>query len=142
MGLPEDILNKIGDVAKGQKEIKQKLLDYELDFFGRLKELPYLGQVIRALTRPILTWYIALLFGVGIVLYWIYVWKFHDPIPEFIPKALVDAFKWVIGFWFSWRGVQETAKILTKTSKLGRKESKEERKAEKQRRKAERKNQG
>lgn len=139
MGLPEQIINKVDGVIKGQQDIKNKLLDQEMNFFGRMAELPVLGQTIRALTRPLLSWFIAILFGVGVVLYWIYTWKFHLPAPEFIPDALVTVFKWVIGFWFGSRGLQETVKILTKTSKIKRAEEKEERKTGKAERKAERK---
>ena len=139
MGLPEQIIDKVDGVIKGQQEIKQKLLDHELDFFGRLKNLPYVGQVIRAMTRPLLSWYVALLFGAGQVLYWIYLWKFQVPMPDFLPDALVDVFKWVIGFWFGGRTLQETAKILTKTSKTRQEEQKTDLKIMKQQKKLERK---
>lgn len=117
MSLPEKIVDKVSDVIGGQQEIKGKRLDAEVGFFGKVSELPVLGQTIRAMTRPLLSWFVALLFGVGQILYWTYIWKFGIAMPEFLPDALVTVFKWVIGFWFGSRGLQETVKMLTKTSK-------------------------
>lgn len=137
MGLPEKILDKVDNVLTGQRDIKKKLLDQEMNFFGRMAELPVLGQTIRAMTRPILSWFVALLFGTGQVLYWIYIWKYKVPMPEFLPDALVTVFKWVIGFWFGSRGLQETVKILTKTSRAKREDQKVDLKTLKQQRKME-----
>ena len=132
MGLPEKIIEKVDGVLSGQREIKNKLIEHEIGFFGRMADLPVVGQIIRTLTRPCLSWFVALLFGTGCVLYWIYIFKFKEAMPEFIPSALTEAFKWVIGFWFTGRTIQETAKILTKTSKIKREEQKLDLKARRQ----------
>lgn len=139
MGLPEKIIDKVDGVLSGQRDIKKQLLEQEMSFFGKMAELPVLGQTIRAMTRPILSWFIVLLFGVGQVLYWIYIWKHNIVQPEFLPEALVTTVKWIIGFWFGSRGLQETVKILTKTSKAKREEEKTDLKILKERAKIARK---
>lgn len=139
MGLPEKIVDKVDNLVSGQQDIKKKLIEQELSFFGKASELPPLGAVIRAMTRPVISWFIILLFGVGQILYWIYIWKYRIAMPEFLPEALVTTVKWIIGFWFGSRGLQETVKIITKTSKARREEQKLDLKERKQLAKLERK---
>ena len=124
MGLPDKIIDTVGDTIQGSQDMKEKVLDAEVGFFGKVAELPVLGQTIRALTRPLISWFVILLFGIGQILYWVYTWKYSTPAPEFLPDSLVTIVKWIVGFWFGSRGLQETVKILTKTSKAERKEAK------------------
>ncbi len=131
VGIPEKTIDAIfseGEkIAENDPEVRKALADedekrreFEVAFFGNAADLNPKAQLIRAMTRPGISWA-----SVGTFLL-LHVARFTlltcgvKSTPE-IPKELTHIVLAIIGFWFSWRGVEKVAGMISayKTKRNG-----------------------
>lgn len=124
VGIPEATVDAIFSesekIAENDPEIRkllaeedQKRREFEVTFFGSAADLSPKAQLARAMTRPGISWA-----TVGVFLL-LHVSRFTliscgvSGVPE-IPPEIKHIVLAIIGFWFSWRGVEKIAGIIKK----------------------------
>jgi len=81
--------------------------EFELAFYGKASDLNPQAQFWRTITRPLLSFGLVGLFALGILIqYGQQLFMTSSEILT-IPPQVVELSKWVVGFWFTSRGVEK-----------------------------------
>lgn len=124
LGVPEDTVNAIFSesekIAENDPEIRKLLADedqkrreFEVTFFGSAADLNPKAQLIRAMTRPGISWATVGLFLLLHLARFVLITCGVDGTPE-IPEEIKHVVFAIIGFWFSWRGLEKVVSIFKK----------------------------
>ncbi|MBU0520066.1 hypothetical protein KKA00_10255 [bacterium] len=94
-----------------QKE-EQARREFEMAFYGKAAELSPQAQLWRTITRPLLSFSLVGLFALGILIQ--YYQQVFISLPDLliIPEEVVELSKWVVGFWFTSRGVEKIIGLM------------------------------
>lgn len=123
VGIPEKTIDAIfsegAKIAENDPEIRKALADedekrreFEVSFFGNAADLNPKAQLVRAMTRPGISWA-----AVGTFLL-LHIARFTlitcgvKATPE-VPSEITHIVLAIIGFWFSWRGVEKVAGMIS-----------------------------
>ena len=102
------------ELKRALRQEEEERRQFELAFFGRMADLEPRAQLLRAITRPILSLGLLGLFTLGILIQ--YGQQLIVGIPGAdclaIPGALVELTKWVVAFWFTSKGVEKIAGLI------------------------------